>query len=52
MAKLKVKSAEEVERRWQEAMSKVPFLPCPACGRKTRAKNKCPWCGTEFKRFK
>lgn len=22
-----------------------PLIPCPICGRKTRAKHRCQWCG-------
>jgi len=48
MAKLKVTSVEEATRGWQEGMLKTPALPCPVCGRKTRAKKKCQWCGAVF----
>ena len=42
----------EFGKRWKEkhslGMKVRPFIPCPACGKKTNAKFHCPHCGIRW----
>jgi hypothetical protein len=41
---IRLPPVEEIARRWEIGMLATPPLPCPSCGKHTRAKYQCQWC--------
>ena len=44
------KSVKIATEKYIKGMLSTPFIPCPVCGRKTRAiyTSKCQWCETKW----
>jgi len=47
---LKFPEAWHIGERWNLGMLATPQVPCPECGRGSRAKEICPWCDTHWNR--
>lgn len=45
---VKVPSPEIMAERWVVGMLKTPPVPCPVCGRRTRAESQCQYCKTVY----
>jgi len=43
-----MKTAQEAARRWAAGLRRMPHIPCPACGRKTRAEFHCQYCKVKW----
>ncbi len=41
---MQLPSAKETAERWRLGMLTTPPIPCPNCGRKTRAEGRCQYC--------
>ncbi len=48
MVRMRTPPADEVARRWELGVNATPPVPCPRCGRKTKAAWFCQWCKAEW----
>jgi ribosomal protein L32 len=42
--------ARHIGEQWNLGMLATPPVPCPECGKVSRAKEICPWCDTQWSR--
>ncbi|MEM2760258.1 MAG: hypothetical protein QXU32_06715 [Nitrososphaerales archaeon] len=40
--------ARHMGERWNLGMLATPNVPCPVCGKVSRAKETCPWCDAHW----